>query len=94
MDTYLLNGILRMKDSGEMGRDPCWKVWFCTSALIVEVYDHAGWVSDSVDEMSGDHWYSCDRDVCKTISRSPRGGEPSCIMHHIHQGFGQPGAHK
>jgi hypothetical protein len=55
-DTDLLDGILRTKDGGEMGGDLCGEVYPCASALIVEVYDDAGWVSDGVDEMSGDHF--------------------------------------
>ena len=55
-DTNLLDGILRMKDSSEMGCDPCGEIYPCASTLIVEVYDDAGWVSDSIDEVSGDHF--------------------------------------
>lgn len=55
-DTDLLDGILSMKDSGEAGCDLCGEVYPSASAPIVEVYDDAGWVSDSVDEMSGDHF--------------------------------------
>ena len=45
-----------MKDSSEAGCDPCGEVYPSAPALIVKVYDDAGWVSDSVDEMSGDHF--------------------------------------
>lgn len=54
-DTYLLAGILRAKDSGEMGCDVRWEVCHRTSGLIVEVADDAGRISDGVDEMSGNH---------------------------------------
>lgn len=54
-ETDLLDGILCVKDSGEMGRDLCGEVYFCVFAPIVEVFDYAGWISDGVDEMSGDH---------------------------------------
>lgn len=54
-DTHLLDGILCIKDSGEMGRNLCGEVRLCASALIVKVYNGLGWVSDGIDEMSGDH---------------------------------------
>jgi hypothetical protein len=56
VDTYLLKGVLGLKDSGKMGRDPCWEVHPRALTLIVEVHDDAGWVSDGVDEVSGDHF--------------------------------------
>jgi hypothetical protein len=55
-DTDLLNSILRLKDRGEMGCDLRGEVYPCVSPLVVEVYNYAGWVPDSVDEMSGDHF--------------------------------------
>ena len=55
-DTDLLDGILRLKDRGEMGRDLRREVYPCIFVLVVEVYDYARWVPDSVDEMSGDHF--------------------------------------
>jgi len=54
--TRLLDRILRVKDSGEVGRDPSWEVRICAAALIVEVYYDTGWVSDGVDRVSGDHF--------------------------------------
>jgi len=51
-----LDGILRVKDGGEVGRDPSWEVYVRASTPIVEINDYAGWVSDGVDEVSGDHF--------------------------------------
>ena len=54
--TDLLNGVLGLKDRGEMGRDLGREFYPCVSPLVVEVHDYARWVPDSVDEMSGDHF--------------------------------------
>ena len=47
--THPMDRILCAKDGGEVGCDPRWEVRVRTPPLIVEVYDDAGWVSDSVD---------------------------------------------
>ena len=54
--THLLDRILRVKEGGEVGRDPSWEVHVRAPPLIVEVYDDAGWVSDGVNKVSGDHF--------------------------------------
>ena len=51
-----MHGILCLKDRGEMGCDLRREVYPCVSPLVVEVQDYAGWVPDSVDEMSGNHF--------------------------------------
>ena len=54
--THLLDGILRVKDGGKVGRDPSWEVHIRALAPVVEVYDDTGWVSDGVDKVRGDHF--------------------------------------
>lgn len=55
-ETDLFDGIQRMKDSSEMGRDLSGKVYPSVCAPVIEVYNDAGWVLDSVDEMSRGHF--------------------------------------
>lgn len=54
--TDLLDGILCVKDGGEMGGDMCGEVYLHACTLIIEVYYDTGWVSDGVHKMSGDHF--------------------------------------
>lgn len=51
-----MDRILRVKDGGKVGCDPGWEVRIGAPALVVEVYDDAGWVLDGVDKASGDHF--------------------------------------
>lgn len=59
-----------MKGGGEMGRDPCGEIYPYASVLTEEVYDDTGWVSDSVDKMSRDHY---------GFGGDQRSTHPSCI---------------
>jgi len=72
-----------------LGRDLRGEVYLCASALVVEVYDDTGWVSDGVDEMSGDHFVQGGLvgDRCPALSAR----EAMSIGYHVHQGTGPAG---
>ena len=66
-----------MEHGGEVGRDASWEVYIRAFAFVIEVYDDLGWVSDGVDEVSGDHFVqggfgrSSIIDQCEAMSITP-----------------------
>jgi hypothetical protein len=78
MDTHLLDGILCIEDGGKVRRDMRWKFRLCISTLIVEVYNDTGWISDGVEDTSGDHFVQRQIKPIKAVKAHPHQRSSSC----------------